>query len=288
MRRLFFIASLAFSLATFVADSSAQQDSSQQDSTDQPVISAPAVPASIPPNQRSAYQARALIQKGIQALGEDAYLNAKDLEEQGRTYSFYHGNPTSNGVFFWRFTEFPDKERIELTAQRDVAEVFSGGKGYEVTYKGPHPIEKKDLDDYQRRHRFSLETILRTWVNDPKVALFYDGDALAGALAAQKVTLINAQDEAVSLYFDIDTNLPIRKSYSWRDPADREKNTEEESYDNYRTVQGVMTCFNFTRYFNGDMQTERFITSASYNQNLDQTMFDPFSHYNPNKISKKH
>jgi hypothetical protein len=289
MRHLFPVALVAFALASFAAArSSAQQDSPQQDSSDQPVSSAPAVPASIPPNQRNAYQARQLIQKGIQALGGDAYLNTKDMEEQGRTYTFYHGNPTSNGIFFWRFTQFPDKERIELTPQRDVAEVYNGGQGYEITYKGPHPIEKKDLDAYQRRHRFSLEMILRNWVNDPKVALFYDGDALAGALAARKVTLINAQDEAVSLYFDIDTNLPIRKSYSWRDPADREKNTEEESFDNYRPVQGVMTCFNFTRYFNGDMQAERFVTSASYNQNLDQAMFDPFSHYNPNKVVKKH
>jgi hypothetical protein len=278
MRYRFFIVLFALLAAT---------SASAQDSTDQTVTSAPVVPASIPADQRNAYQARQLIQQGIQALGGDVYLDIKDMQEQGRTYSFYHGHPTSNGIFFWRFTEFPDKERIELTPQRDVAYIYSGDKGYEITYKGARPIEKKDLDDYQRRHRFSLEVILRTWVKDPKVALFFDGDALAGTQASQKVTLINAQNEAVSIYFDIDTHLPIRKSYSWRDPADREKNTEEESYDNYRPIQGVMTCFNFTRYFNGDMQAERFVNSASYTQSLDQAMFDPNSHYNPNKVAKK-
>jgi hypothetical protein len=298
MRYFLFIAFLVTASATCAPTSAAvqtstqqpssEENSSQQDSNDKPITSAPAVPASVPPDQRSAYQAREFIEQGIRALGGDAYLNIKNLEEQGRTYSFHHGTPTSNGIFFWRFTEFPDKERIELTPQRDVAYVYTGDKGYELTYKGSRPIEKKDLDDYQRRHHFSLETVLRTWVNDPKVALFFDGDALAGTLAAQKVTLINAQNEAVSLYFDIDTHLPIRKSYSWRDPTDREKSTEEESYDNYRLVQGVMTCFNFTRYFNGDMQTERFVNSASYNQTLDQAMFDPKSGYNPAKLAKKH
>jgi hypothetical protein len=243
--------------------------------------------SALPIDQQNAQKARDLILQAIQALGGDIYLNARNLEEQGRTYSFYHGNPTSNGIFFWRFTEFPDKERIELTPQRDIAYIYVGNKGTEVTYKGPRAVEKKDLDDYLRRRRFSLETILRTWLNDPSVAFFSDGLALAGSVAAQKVTLINAKDEAVSLYFDNDTHLPIKKDYSWRDPVDKQKNIEEESFDNYRPVQGIMTYFNFTRYFNGDMQNERFVTSASYNQNLNQAMFDPNSGYNPMKAAGK-
>ena len=59
------------------------------------------------------------------------------------TYTFYHGRPTSNGVFYWRFVELPDKERIELTPQRDVAYVYAADKGYEITYKGARDVEKK-------------------------------------------------------------------------------------------------------------------------------------------------
>ncbi len=244
--------------------------------------------ASIPPDQENAHKARQLLDQAIQALGGQAYLDIHDMQEQGRVYSFYHGRPTGNGVLFWRFREYPDKERLELTPKRDIAVIYAGDKGYEVTYKGPRALERKDLDDYQRRHRFSLETILRSWVNDPNVALFFDGAALAGSLAAQKVTLINSKNEAVSLFFDIDTHLPIKKSYSWRDPVDKERNTEEETYNGYRLVQGVMTPFGFTRYFNGDMQTERFVNSASYNQGLNQAMFDPNSGYDPNKVPEKH
>ena len=153
-------------------------------------------------DQENARQARALLDQAIQALGGQAYLNIHDVQQQGRTYSFYHGRPTSNGVLFWRFIEYPDKERIEVTPQRDVAYLYTGDNGYELTFKGPHAVEKKDLDDYLRRRRLSLETVLRTWVNDPTVALFYDGNALAGNVTAQQVTLINARDEAVSLFFD--------------------------------------------------------------------------------------
>jgi hypothetical protein len=244
--------------------------------------------ATTPVDLENARKARALIDQAIQALGGQAWLKIHDIEQEGRTFSFYHGRPTSNGVLFWRFVEFPDNERIELTKERDVAELFTGDKGYEITYKGVHEIEQKDLDDYLRRRRFSLETILRTWINDPKVALFYDGSALAGDQSALQVTLINAEDEAVHILFDPDTHLPLKKTYSWRDPADRERDTEEEIYDNYRPVEGIMTPWAFTRYYNGDMQAERFLFTVHYNQGVDEAMFNPDSGYSPNKPAGKH
>jgi hypothetical protein len=253
-----------------------------------PAPGAPAKPPALSPDQENARKARALLNQAIKALGGDAYLTLQNIQEQGRTYSFYHGRPGGNGVQFWRFLQYPDKERVELTPQRDVAYVYNADKGTEVTYKGPRAIEKKDLDDYLRHRTFSLETILRTWVNDPTVALFFDGAALAGNLSAQKVTLISARNEAVSIYFDIDTNLPIKKDYSWRDPVDHERNLEEETWNGYRLVQGIQTPFGFTRYFNGDMQTERFITAVTYNQTLNQAMFDPNSGYNPMKPPARH
>ena len=253
-----------------------------------PAESPAATGQAIPADQENARKARALIDQAIQALGGQAYLNIHDMQQEGRTYSFHHGRPTSNGVLFWRFVEYPNKERIEVTKERDVAYVYTSDKGYEVTYKGPHAVEKKDLDDYLRRRRLSLETVLRDWINDPAVALFYDGNALAGNLPAHQVTLINAKNEAVSLFFDLETHLPIKKSYKWRDLVDKERNIEEEIYDNYRLVQGVMTPWGFTRYYNGDMQTQRFLNAVHYNQELNQAMFDPNSHYDPNKAAGKH
>jgi hypothetical protein len=264
--------------------SAAQAAAQSSPSTTQSAAQAPSIPIDL----ENARKARALLDQAIQALGGQAWLNIHDIEQEGRTFSFFHGRPTSNGLLFWRFVEYPDKERIELTKERDIAELFTDDKGYEITYKGAHEIEQKDLDAYLRRRRFSLETILRTWLNDPKVALFYDGNALAGDLPAVQVTLINGQDQAVHLLLDPDTHLPIKKVYSWRDPADQERDTEEEIYDNYRPVQGIMTPWGFTRYYNGDMQYERFLFTVHYNQGVDEAMFNPDSGYNPNKPVGKH
>jgi hypothetical protein len=237
--------------------------------------------------EENARKAMAVVEQAIQALGGPAYLNIRDREQQGRGYSFHHGRPTSNGILFWSFSEFPDKERVELTKDRDVAELYVGNKGYEITYKGAHPMEEKDLVDYLRRRQYSLDTILRTWVNDPGVIFLYEGNALAAEHSTLEVTLINSKNESVTLYFDADTHLPIKKTFEWRDPVDRQKNLEEEVYGNYRQVSGVMAPYNVTRYFNGDMAGARYMFSVTINQGLDQAMFDPNSGYDPNKPGKR-
>ncbi len=49
-----------------------------------------------------------------------------------------------------------------------------------------------------------------------------------------------------------------------------------------------MAPYSFTRYYNGDMQSQRFINSVQFNQGLDPAMFDPNSGYNPISPPKKH
>lgn len=254
-----------------------------------PSTAKPAAPAGAPvqldkDGQENANKARQIIEQGIAALGGQNYLTIRDLEQQGRTYGFHSGRATGAGGPFWSFSEFPDKERVELTKERDIAEVFVGDKGWEITYKGPHPVEKKDLEDYLRRKHFALDIVLRNWVHDPGVILLFDGNAIAAQHPALRVTLINAQNESVSLFFDVDTHLPVKKSFEWRDPVDRQKNLEEEVYDNYKPVSGVMAPYSVTRFFNGDMSNQRFLNSVTINQGLDPAMFDPKSGYDPNKV----
>ncbi len=247
-----------------------------------PAQSANSGPA-IPADQENARKAKAILDQAIQALGGQTYLTIRDREQQGRGYAFHHGRPSGGGSVFWSFAEFPDKERVEITKERDIAELYVGNKAWELTYKGARPIEQKDLDDYLRRRKFSLDTLLRTWVNDPGVVLLFEGAAIAAQHPSQQVTLINSQDESVTLYLDSDTHLPVKKSFSWRDPVDKQKNLEEEVYENYRQASGIMAPYNVTRFFNDDMASQRFLNSVTINQGLDESMFDPNSGYNPNK-----
>ncbi|MBA3914091.1 MAG: hypothetical protein H0X25_09625 [Acidobacteriales bacterium] len=234
-------------------------------------------------SQDNAAQARKVIDSAIQALGGAPYLAIKDVSAEGRTYSFHLGRSNSAGLIFYSFYRYPDKERIELTKKRDVIYVFNGGKGWEITYKGAKPQPEKDVADYNRRHHYALDVILREWINKPGVALFYEGSTVTEQKPVDQVTIMNAANEAVTLYFDSSTHLPVKKSYSWRDPTDKERNIEAEIYDNYRPVQGVMTPFDITRTYNGDMANQRFLNSVKYNDNLPDATFSPEAAAEPKK-----
>jgi hypothetical protein len=228
---------------------------------------------SMPVEQENAHKAKALLDQMIQALGGDAYLTIQDISQEGRTYSFHLGIPNSVGVLFWRFYKFPDKDRMELTKKRDVIYVQNGNKGYEITYKGTRAQEAKDLDDYLRRRDYALDWVLRHWLHEPGIALFYEGPTVAEQKPAEQVTIMNARNQGVTLFIDVNTHLPVKKTFSWRDPTDKQRNVEDEVYDNYRPVQGIITPFSITRFYNGDMSNQRFLTSVSYNQGLSESMF---------------
>lgn len=230
--------------------------------------------ASVPVEQENARKAKALLDQAIQALGGQAYLNIQDISQEGRTYSFHLGVPNSLGVQFWRFYKFPDKDRMELTKKRDVILVENGSKGFEITYKGVRAQEAKDLGDYLRRREYSLDWVLRHWIHEPGVALFYEGPTVAEQKNAEQVTIMNARNQAVTLFIDTDTHLPVKKTFSWRDPTDKQRNVEDEVYDNYRPEQGIMTPFSVTRFYNGDMSNQRFLTAVSYNQGLSDSLFE--------------
>ncbi|HTZ96090.1 MAG TPA: hypothetical protein VMB18_06820 [Terriglobales bacterium] len=242
---------------------------------------------SVPADQENANKARLLINQAIEALGGDAYLNIQDIKQEGRTYSLHNGEAEGTGILFWRFYKYPDKERIELTKQRDVVYIYRGDEGFEITFKGTRAEDAKTLQDYNRRRRYALDYVLREWLKEPGIALFYEGPTVAAQKDAQQVTIMDAKNDAVTLYFDSNTHLPIKKSYSWRDPTDKERNVEEEIFDAYRPVQGIMTPFSVSRYYNGAMANQRFLHAVSYNQGLSDSLFEASITNEPNKASRK-
>jgi len=225
-----------------------------------------------------------ILNEMIRALGGDAWLNMQTMQSEGRSYGFYHGQPNSTGIVFWRFWEWPDKERMELTKQRDVIELFTGDKGYEITYKGTATQEPTAMQDYLRRRDHSLEWVIRKWLSAPGATILYDGTAMVERNLADQVTVLNASDDSVTLSIDGTSRLPVKLAYSWRDPADRQFNDESTVFSNYKFVQGIETPFSIVRYRNGEMTNQRFMTSTTYNTSLAPTLFETKGiTYNPGK-----
>jgi hypothetical protein len=236
----------------------------------------------------SVKKAKEVLDAMIHALGGEAYLNIRTMTMEGRSYSFWQGRPSGLGVVFWRFWQWPDKDRVELTKQRDVVELNVGDKGYEITYKGTGTQDAKQVDDYLRRRDHSLETVIRKWLAAPGTIILYSGTAIVEQNLADEVTVFNADNDSVTISVDPHSHLPVRKTFTYRDPLDRQKDDDTDIFSNYRLVQGVNTPYSTVRLENGEMRSQRFINNVTYNTDLAPTLFETKGiTYSPDKSAAK-
>ena len=267
-------------LFALLAPASLAQQVAAQPSSVASAPQAPETPAAINQNP-GAQKARSLLLQAIQALGGQAYLSIKDIQEEGRTYVFDHGQPAGGGIPFWLFWQWPDKQRVELTKQRDVIYIYKDDRGYEKTYRGTRAFDEKEMQTYLRERNLSVALLLRSKLNDPTVALFYDGRAFAGDNPADQISLMNAQNQSVTIFLDSISHLPVKTSVTIRDPETRERDTYEEVDSNFHLVQGIQTPYNVTAFHNGDMTRQRFVNHVSYNNRLPDSLFNATVTYNP-------
>src|SRR5207237_6148839 len=172
-------------------------------------------------------------------------------------------NAAGTGVQFWRYWKYPDKDRIELTKQRDWYVVYNGDQAWETTYRGTALLDRDDLKEYLQRREYSNEYVLRRWLKAPGTALFYEGATIAEQKPAEKVTIMDAQNRSVSYFIASDSHLLIKKTFTVRDPATGERTEESEVYDNYRLLQGIQSPLSWTWFRNGEMYRQRFLNTVT-------------------------
>lgn len=217
---------------------------------------------------KNARQARAVLDAMVQALGGPAWLNMKNVEREGQVAAFFHGRPDAGTTMYFEYHQWPDHDRIEYTKHRDVVQFYVGRNGQEVTYKGKAALPQELVDDYLRRRDHSIETVVKTWLNDPKTILIYEGQRLAERHLADQVTMISADNDSVTIQTDTQTHLPLRRTFQWRDPLYHDKNTDTEEYDDYHTMEGFPTAFTISRYKNDDEVRQFYLVHVKYNQDL--------------------
>lgn len=227
--------------------------------------------------QKNQQEARRILNQMIQALGGQAYLTLQDSFTQGR-YGRFHNEVMVGGTVFSRYWKWPDQERYELTKERDIVDLYLGYKVFEITFRGAHEVDPKKDDTFNlaliRRH-YSLERVLREWLNEPGTLLLDEGKTLADNKMAERITVINAKNEAVSILISPETHLPIQKSFTIRDPQTREREDEDEIYDNWRLVQGVNTPYSVVILHNGEIVRQTYLTNAAYNIHPPDSYFRP-------------
>lgn len=225
-----------------------------------------------------------LMEGMVAALGGEKWLGRKDWKVEGRFATFYKGTPHDEvPQFVEYYRAHPFGERIIMishfgifipTNHADVAEVWTEDNGYEVTYKGSKALPVKDVEEYKRRRKYSLEAVV-SWLKQPDIQVIYEGSATESRHLADKISILTPKNDVVTMMLEAGTHLPLSLTYQWRDPLYKDLNTEVEQFDDFHEVQGIQTPYTITRLHNGDMVAQRFVTKVTYNLNLPEDLFDP-------------
>ena len=225
----------------------------------------------------SAKKARAALDAMVQALGGDKWLNQQNSRAEGRIAGFYQGKPTGATVRYWEWRT-PAAERTDLTEttkdKHNWSQIFEGKNCWEITFRGKNPLPKDQCAAAIRRRDHSIDAAVHVWMKQPGTILMYEGQSLAERHLAEQVTLLNADNDSITIQIDAMNHLPLRCSWSWRDPVYKDKDEDVEEFDDYHLIDGIQTPFTITRLHNGDMTQQRFIFKATYNAPLPPEGFD--------------
>jgi hypothetical protein len=239
---------------------------------------APTATAGETPEQRG----RKLLGEMVTALGGDAWLHRHDMQVKGRTAAFFQGTPTGMVIEYDAWRQFPDgshpeAERIGFLTDKsmilpgkkiDVVQIWTADSGTEITYKGRIALPREQVEDYLRRRAHSIENVVNFWLKD-------QGSTMVERHLADKVTVLSPNNDAVTIELDANTHLPLRRIFEWRNTTFKDHDEDREEYDDYHTVQGLPTAFTLTRYHNGDMASQRFLSKVEYNVGLSPDLFNP-------------
>ncbi|MDE1163499.1 MAG: hypothetical protein PW792_16365 [Acidobacteriaceae bacterium] len=247
---------------------------------------ASALPSATPnPPDNTGERGRKLLDQMIDAMGGEKWMHRGAWAEYGKAASFYKGLPNP---YISEFEEYirlrPYAQRVVIvskqgvfipTSKRDVAEIFTGDKGYEVTYKGKKPLPKEVVEEYKLRRSHALDVLVLDWLKQPGLIITYDGSDVVDRKLADKITLMTATNDTASLYLDEGTHLPMSCTFQSRNETYKDFDTWTEQYNDWHTFNGVETPMTITRLKNGDMVAQRFLTRIDYDKPLPDDTFDP-------------
>ena len=232
--------------------------------------------------QSSATKGKQIIDQAIAALGGDRFLQMQNRIAAGRIYSFFHDE--LNGLDVTKiYTEYlPQKpakglalrEREVLGKKQDYSYLFLANQAWDVTYRGARPVDDETWERYVRTTENDILYILRVRHDEPGMSYDYVGSDVNFSTHVEVVDVTDAQNRTVRVYFDHNTMLPVRQTYSWLDPTTKQRNEAVTQYDKYRDAGGVMWPCTIQRERNGYKTYQMFAASVEVNQAMPPKIFE--------------
>lgn len=241
------------------------------------------------PGETDEQRGRRLLDQMLVALGGDAWMNKTTQYVEGQTAPFFRGEPSGGVARFVQFRRYaqgdvPEATRVEFVTYRgmiepgtvrQVAHLWALRQGYEFTFKGRTVLPEKQVTDYYRRQDHSLETVMHNWVKAPGTVILYVGSGERDRRPVDKVSVLTAANDAVTIEIEQGTHLPLQRSFEWRNEQFKDHDLDEEVYGDWKMFDGVATPMNMTDYRDGDMVSQTFWKKVEYNKPMEARLFDP-------------
>jgi hypothetical protein len=223
--------------------------------------------------EQSAAKAKELLQKTIQALGGQAYLNVRDVSCTGRYGQFGHSGDLEGYEKFFDFTRLPDKDRTEHSKKRNIIEVYNGDRGWILDRGGVQDAPADAIKTFQDNVQKDMDYILRSRLGEPGMIFRYAGPDIVDLKESDWVELVDTEGRTIRIAIDRATHFPIRKVIVTRDPATRLRSEEIDYYSEYFPVNGVQTPLKYTHERNGQKIFQVFFEECKINTGLSDSLF---------------
>jgi hypothetical protein len=236
--------------------------------------------ASIPAISQSNYleesekKAKEILEKTVQALGGERFLQVKDVTTSGRLYEFRQDQLSINTVF-QAFTKFPEKLRNEIGKKKDVVIVNDGEKGWKIEYKNVSEQSPEEIKRNVKNERHSLDYVFRFLIKEQGLKFRYVGRSHLELDEAEELMLIDKDNDRVKILISATTYLPLKLEYQTPGIGKRWATEDEKYYYNYHDVQGVQIPYKTVRFANGFKVSEVYLESAVLDSGLPDTLFTP-------------
>jgi hypothetical protein len=221
-----------------------------------------------------------IIDKAVEAMGGQAYLNVSSTIGKGFFTSYAQGMSQIPAKFL-DYIVYPDRERTEFTGggirtiQTNVADkgwVFDGA------VKTINDQGQAQIDEFKRAMRTSLENLLRGWWKKEGGKIVYVGRREAGlAKRNETIRLTFPSGFWIEYEFGAKDYLPskmiFKRTRKNPDSGDEEETTEEDRFFKFITMDGVNAPWVIDHFVNGVQSSRVNYESIQYNQKLTDSLF---------------
>ena len=225
-------------------------------------------------------KAEAIINRAIEVMGGNNYLNAKTTIGRGFYTSFKEG-VSQIPARFVDYIAYPDKERTEFTSGgiRVVqANIGDTGWVFDGATKSLHDMKGLQIDDFKRAMRTSVENVLRGWWRKEGATLSYAGRREAGLAKRNETVRLTYPDGFwVEFEFGAKDGMPAKiihkHTRTKEDSEETEELTEEDHLAKFIAIDGVMAAYVIDHFINGTQSSRINYESIEFNRPLADSFF---------------